>query len=67
MEFVEEPFEVAIRDGNAILKWPDGSRRCVPLRVFRIEHKRAGDVLAKYDANGEVVPIRRGRGHAATP
>ena len=61
-DFVEEPFsKPKIVDGIALLEWPDGSRRGIPLRVFRIEHARAGQALAEYDARqGEVIPIRGG-------
>ncbi len=63
MEFVEEPFEVSIRDGIAILKWPDGNKRGVPLRVFRIQTARCIKVLADYDAKRAVVlPLKRKRG-----
>lgn len=59
-DFIEEPFTVEIKDGNAILTWPDGAKRSVPLRVFRMEHARAGKILAEHDARkAEVVPIRR--------
>lgn len=61
VEFIEEPFEVAIKDGNAILSWPDGTRRSIPLRVFRIEHHRAGEALAKHDAGKAVVVPLKGR------
>ena len=58
LDFYDEPFEVEIKDGNAILIWSD-RRRVVPLRVFRIEHRRAGAALAVYDANrAEIVPLR---------
>jgi len=49
IDFVDEPFTVRIKDGFALLTWPDGSKRGVPLRVFREEHRRASDVLMEYD------------------
>jgi hypothetical protein len=69
-EFVEESCEIEIKDGNVIMRWPNGERRSIPLRVFRITHARAEKALRAYDARkGEVVPIKRGRrgGHAASP
>lgn len=69
VDFIEEPFTVRIVKGNAILSWPGGDRRAIPLDVFRIEHHRAGKALAEHDARcADVVPIRRKRGagdHAA--
>ena len=60
IDFIEDPFEVHIKRGTAILSWPSGIRRAVPLDVFRIEHLRAGQALAEHDARrAEVVPIKR--------
>jgi hypothetical protein len=60
MEFVEDPFEVEIKNGVAILSRPDGTRRAIPLHVFRMDVARAIQALADYDARkAEVVPIRR--------
>jgi len=68
VEFVEEPFEVEIKNGNVILTRPDGTRRAMPLNVFRIDLERGVRAVAEYDARrANVVPIRRKkRGHAAS-
>jgi len=68
IDYKEEPFAApVIKDGVVILNWPDGSRRAVSLRVFRIEQARAAKAITDYDAkNAEVVAIKgRGRDHAA--
>ncbi len=51
IEYISEPFTVVIQDRNAILTWPDGSMRSIPLRVFRIESMRAAKAIAEYDAH----------------
>lgn len=66
VEFMEEPFEVEIRRENAILTWPNGSRRAIPLHVFRIEAARAGQALAQHDARtAKVIPLRRNKAKPA--
>lgn len=63
-EFVGEPFNVEIRDEIAHLSWPDGSQRHLPLRVFRMDCRRAGKALAAYDAKkAEVLPFKKRRVH----
>lgn len=56
-DYSDEPFEVSInkRDRVALLKWPDGSRRVVPLPVFRIEVERAVKALLNLDADHKVI------------
>lgn len=59
VEFIGEPFAVAIKEGFVLLIYPDGTKRSVPLRVFRIMLDRASRALAEYDGrNAEVVPIK---------
>lgn len=58
--FVEEAFDIAIKDGCVIIGWPGGERRSIPLRVFRMSHARADKALREYDArSADVVPIKR--------
>jgi len=61
IDFVEEPPEaVIISNGIAIAAWPDGSRRAIPLNVFRLCVSRCQRAIAEHDArNAEVVPFRR--------
>lgn len=56
-EFVDEPFSVTIKAGNAILEWPNGDRRAKPLSVFRIEVERGLKALLDFDASHKVVRI----------
>lgn len=65
VEFVEEPFEVEIKKGVAIHRWPSGRKRAVPIDVFRVQVERANKALAEFDASHAVLPIRK-RDHAAS-
>ena len=55
--YVERPFTLTFtEDEHAVLEWPDGERRVVPVRVLRVEHKIVEAGLAAYDkARGEAV------------
>lgn len=61
-EFMDEPFDVTIKEGNAICSWNgrDG-RICIPLRVFRVDVERAKKALAEHDGRqAEIVRLQRG-------
>jgi hypothetical protein len=58
VEFVDEPFTITIKQGNAICSYSNGVRRAFPLAVFRQDVARANKALAEFDARKGVVPIR---------
>lgn len=63
IDFIEDSFEVQINRETAILTWPCGMRRAIPLDVFRMDHMRAGRALAEYDARrAEVIEFPRKHG-----
>jgi hypothetical protein len=57
--FVDELFDVTIRDGNAVFDYPGGKQRVIPLRVLRIMHERVAEAVARHDARcAKVVPLK---------
>jgi len=63
--FVDKVPDYEIRDGNMHIT-ADEFCMCMSLRCFEQGMAKAARVIAVYRASGEIVPMRRKRGHAAT-
>ena len=56
--FINEPFDVSIVGGNAVLRYECGDQTVVPIRVFREMVGRAIVALAQHDTKPDnVIPL----------